>query len=105
MPVWPKNMHGPGIPGPCMSLECGDVSSQWEVRYVKVNPRIPCCIAFKDGATEWNSARGKVPPSFSMQGRAGTAASAKECQTIAPLLVNQEATSKLMIVVILCMDT
>jgi len=41
------DIHGLGIPGPCMFIECGDVLSQWEFRYVKVNLRIPCCVAFK----------------------------------------------------------
>jgi len=72
---------------------------------VKVNPRIPYVSLSKDGANEWNSARGKVLPSFSMQGGAGTAESAEECPTKAPLWVNQKASSKLMLTVILCMDT
>jgi len=42
-----RDIHGPGILGSCMSLECGDVSSQWESRYVKVILRFPCCVAFK----------------------------------------------------------
>ena len=62
------DIHGPGIPGPCMFVECGDVSSQWESRYVKVNSRILCCVAFTRMANEWNSARGKVPPPFPTQG-------------------------------------
>jgi len=42
-----RDIHGPGIPGPCMSLECGDASSQWESRHMKVTLKIPCCVAFK----------------------------------------------------------
>ena len=40
------DIRGPRIHGPCMSRECGDVP-QWESRYKKVNPRFPCCVAFK----------------------------------------------------------
>jgi hypothetical protein len=40
-------IHGPGMLGPCMFVECGDVSSQWEFRYVKVTLKIPYCVAFK----------------------------------------------------------
>jgi hypothetical protein len=42
-----RDIHGPGIPGPCMSLECGDASSQWESRHMKVTLKILCCVAFK----------------------------------------------------------
>jgi hypothetical protein len=42
------DIHGLGILGSCMFMECGDVSSQWGFfRYVKVTPRILCCVAFK----------------------------------------------------------
>jgi hypothetical protein len=41
------DIHGPGILGPCMFMECGGVSSQWESRYVKVTLKILCCVAFK----------------------------------------------------------
>ncbi len=43
-----KDIHGLGILGPCMSLECVGGLCRCKLRYVKVSLRNLCCVAFKE---------------------------------------------------------
>jgi len=62
------NIHGPGIPGQCMSREC-DVVPQWEPRYRKVESQGSLLCLFQMMMyNEWNSGRGKGSPPFFKQG-------------------------------------
>ena len=51
-----------------MSIECDDVSRQWEVRCVKVNVGFDVVSISKDDANERDSTRRGVRPAFFEQG-------------------------------------
>jgi hypothetical protein len=88
-----------------MSLKCGDVSSQWELRYVKVNLKIPRYVTFKGWCKGVEPCARQSPAVIFRARESWHGGKRRKMPDEDAIMVSQKASGKPVIMVILCRDT